>query len=69
MTASLHLTVRQLHEFSDTPPNHIIVATYVKNSVAVLRVDSNFTVVESALKGYIKWRAGHGAKPQQDVRF
>jgi exportin-5 len=33
----------------------------------VLRVDAQFTVVEAALKGYMKWRAAHGSNPQQDV--
>lgn len=33
----------------------------------VLRVDAHFTVVEAALKGYMKWRVVHGSKPQQDV--
>lgn len=33
----------------------------------VLRVDAQFTVVEAALKGYMKWRATHGTKPQEDV--
>jgi exportin-5 len=34
----------------------------------VLRVDAHFTVVEAALKGYMKWRLAHGSKPQQDVQ-
>jgi exportin-5 len=42
------------------------VATYSKSSLPVLRVDAHFTVVEAALKGYIKWRASHGSKPQAD---
>lgn len=42
------------------------VASYSKNSMPVLRVDAQFTVVEAALKGYMKWRAAHGSKPQQD---
>jgi exportin-5 len=29
-------------------------------------VDAHFTVVEAAVKGYMKWRASHGSKPQQD---
>jgi exportin-5 len=33
----------------------------------ILRVDAHFTVVEAALKGYMKWRSAHGSKPQQDV--
>lgn len=40
---------------------------YSKTSLPVLRVDAQFTVVDAALKGYIKWRANHGAKPQEDV--
>jgi exportin-5 len=35
----------------------------------VLRVDAHFTVVEAALKGYMKWRSAHGSKPQQDVNL
>jgi exportin-5 len=35
----------------------------------VLRVDAHFTVVEAALKGYMKWRVAHGSKPQQDVNI
>ena len=34
----------------------------------VLQVDAHFTVVEAALKGYMKWRSAHGSKPQQDVQ-
>ncbi|CAG8954882.1 hypothetical protein HYFRA_00008569 [Hymenoscyphus fraxineus] len=40
--------------------------TYSKTSMAVLRVDAHFTVVEAALKGYMKWRATHGSNPQAD---
>ncbi|CAK7566974.1 MAG: karyopherin [Sporothrix epigloea] len=32
-------------------------AEYSKNSMPALRVDAHFTVVESALKGYMKWRS------------
>jgi len=52
------------HLYDDQSPFN--VATYSKTSLIVLRVDSQFTVVEAALKGYMKWRAGHGSKPQQD---
>ncbi|KAK6592537.1 hypothetical protein H4I96_11768 [Botrytis cinerea] len=45
---------------------HILMENYSKTSIAVLRVDKNFTVVEAALKGYMKWRAGHGSDPQRD---
>ncbi|KAH8887112.1 hypothetical protein GQ53DRAFT_333612 [Thozetella sp. PMI_491] len=33
------------------------VTKYSKHSMPVLRVDAHFTVVESALKGYSKWRS------------
>ncbi|KAF4632023.1 hypothetical protein G7Y89_g6104 [Cudoniella acicularis] len=39
---------------------------YSKNSIPVLRIDAHFTVVEAALKGYMKWRSVHGSKLQQD---
>lgn len=34
--------------------------TYSKHSMSALRVDSHFTVIEAALKGYVKWRRYHG---------
>ncbi len=39
------------------------VANYSKNSMPALRVDAHFTVIESALKGYVKWRAAIGPDP------
>ncbi|KAL1881361.1 hypothetical protein VTK73DRAFT_4368 [Phialemonium thermophilum] len=33
------------------------VTKYSKNSLAVLTVDAHFTVIESALRGYMKWRS------------
>ncbi|ERT02767.1 hypothetical protein HMPREF1624_01069 [Sporothrix schenckii ATCC 58251] len=38
------------------------VANYNKNSMPVLRVDAHFTVVEAALKGYMKWRSSTHSK-------
>ncbi|KAF7929900.1 uncharacterized protein EAE97_009497 [Botrytis byssoidea] len=52
------------HLYDGCPP--FSVENYSKTSIAVLRVDKNFTVVEAALKGYMKWRAGHGSDPQRD---
>lgn len=46
----------------------IPVTTYSKNSMPELRVDAQFSVVEAALKGYMKWRASHGSKPQHAQR-
>lgn len=43
------------HLYDSAPP--LNMASYNKNSMAVLRVDAQFTVVEAALKGYTKWRA------------
>ncbi|PQE14421.1 nuclear import and export protein [Rutstroemia sp. NJR-2017a BBW] len=34
---------------------------------ALVTVDKYFTVIEAALKGYMKWRAGHGSNPQRDL--
>ncbi|CZT49951.1 related to MSN5 protein (multicopy supressor) [Rhynchosporium secalis] len=42
------------------------IESYSKSSVPVLRTDAHFTVVEAALKGYMKWRLAHGSKPQED---
>ncbi|RDW68001.1 hypothetical protein BP6252_09397 [Coleophoma cylindrospora] len=39
---------------------------YSKASMPVLQVDRHFTVIEAALKGYMKWRSSHGSKPQED---
>ncbi|KAI9816501.1 MAG: hypothetical protein M1827_001633 [Pycnora praestabilis] len=50
--------------YENQPPFQM--ETYTKNSVAVLRVDAHFTVVEAALTGYVKWVSAHGSSPQQD---
>jgi exportin-5 len=42
------------HLYDGQPP--LDPATYNKDSMPVLRVDAHFTVIESALKGYMKWR-------------
>ncbi|PMD42621.1 ARM repeat-containing protein [Hyaloscypha variabilis F] len=55
-------SMHQLYE--GQPP--FSVTTYSKTSMPILRVDAHFTVVEAALKGYMKWRSSHGSKPQQD---
>jgi exportin-5 len=52
------------HLYDKLPP--FTPETYAKNSPALLEVDAQFTVVEAALKGYMKWRATQGSKPQQD---
>ncbi|GME51099.1 ARM repeat-containing protein [Neofusicoccum parvum] len=40
--------------------------TFAKNSPPVLRADAQITVIDAALKGYLKWIAGHGSEPQED---
>ncbi|KAI9820881.1 MAG: hypothetical protein M1832_003514 [Thelocarpon impressellum] len=50
--------------YNNQPPFR--VETYSKSSVPLLRVDAHFSVVESALKGYMKWRMAHGTSPQRD---
>lgn len=42
------------------------VRTYTKNSIPLLRLDAQFTVVEAALKGYAKWMSYQA--PQHNVR-
>ncbi len=46
------------------------VDNYNKNAMPVLRVDAHFTVIEAALKGYMKWRTTAATKDNQsEVRF
>ncbi|KAL4901384.1 hypothetical protein BDW74DRAFT_160372 [Aspergillus multicolor] len=42
------------------------VKSFSKNSVPLMRADTQFAVVEATLKGYAKWVALHGRMPQQD---
>jgi exportin-5 len=39
-----------------------------KNSLTVLRVDAEVTVIDAALKGYLKWLTTQGADMQEDER-
>ncbi|KAG9230263.1 armadillo-type protein [Amylocarpus encephaloides] len=52
------------HLYDGQPP--FSIEKYSKTSMPVLRVDAHFTVVEAALKGYMKWRSIHGSKLQED---
>lgn len=47
------------------PLIHRQVTKYSKNSMSVLKVDAHFTVVESALKGYVKWRSARRQSPEE----
>ncbi|KAL4740076.1 armadillo-type protein [Aspergillus similis] len=40
--------------------------SFSKNSVPLMRADTQFAVVEATLKGYTKWIVVHGRMPQQD---
>ncbi|KAL2831252.1 armadillo-type protein [Aspergillus pseudoustus] len=42
------------------------VKSFSKNSVPLMRADTQFAVVEATLKGYTKWVSLHGNMPQQD---
>lgn len=42
--------------------NNIIDENYDKNNLPFLKVDAQFTVVEAALKGYMKW-VDHSQEP------
>ena len=39
---------------------HSIASTYTKTSVPYLRIDAQFTVIEAALKGCLKWLTAPG---------
>ncbi|KAM6518115.1 karyopherin [Fusarium solani] len=51
------------HLYDGQPP--LDKQTYFKHSMPVLRVDSQFTVIEATLKGYAKWRKNRPAEHQQ----
>ncbi|KAF2144374.1 uncharacterized protein K452DRAFT_295830 [Aplosporella prunicola CBS 121167] len=52
------------HLYDGQAPFH--VQTFIKNSGSVLRMDAQISVIDAALRGYLKWVAGHGADPQHD---
>lgn len=45
------------------------VANYNKNSMETLSVDARFTVIESALKGYVKWRQAINDNDEEDQQI
>lgn len=51
------------HLYDGQPP--FDPARYIKNSMPYLRVDAQFTVIESALKGYIRSRPPKGISQEQ----
>lgn len=48
---------------------HFSPARYVKNSMPFLRVDAQFTVIESALKGYVKHRAPRNLTEEETAQL
>lgn len=48
--------------------NMRIATNYSKHSMPVLRVDAQFTVIEAALKGYVKWRSNPSKSEENTVR-
>ncbi|KAF2177392.1 ARM repeat-containing protein [Zopfia rhizophila CBS 207.26] len=52
--------------YSDQPPFQ--AENFSKHSTPVLRVDAQVTVIDAALKGYLKWLSAQGSDPQEDER-
>lgn len=50
--------------YNGVPPPSI--ENYDKRSIPIMRFDTQFTVVEAALKGYSKWVSSRGRRPQED---
>ncbi|KAK3989669.1 putative importin beta-related nuclear transport receptor [Cladorrhinum sp. PSN332] len=44
-------------------------ANYSKNSIPVLTVDTHATVIETALKGYMKWRSTRAQTAEEDQKL
>ncbi|KAF2792108.1 ARM repeat-containing protein [Melanomma pulvis-pyrius CBS 109.77] len=52
--------------YNDQPPFQ--PQTFSKQSPPVLQVDAQVTVIDAALKGYLKWLSIQGSDPQEDER-
>ncbi|PVH96608.1 ARM repeat-containing protein [Periconia macrospinosa] len=50
--------------YSQNPP--FSPEIFAKNSPPVLQVDAQVTIIDAALKGYLKWLSTHGENPQED---
>ncbi|KAL3952314.1 hypothetical protein ACCO45_014031 [Purpureocillium lilacinum] len=53
------------HLYDGQPAFNRAEQTYFKHSMPALRVDSQFTLVEAALKGYVKWKRSHAKTEAQ----
>ncbi|KAH7325108.1 armadillo-type protein [Stachybotrys elegans] len=61
-------TEQILHNLYEGQPR-LDKQTYTKHSLPVLTVDSHCTVVEAALKGYVKWRRHHSQDSQRSAEL
>lgn len=52
--------------YNDHPPFQ--PQNFAKHSAPVLKVDAQVTIIDAALKGYLKWLSTHGNEPQEDER-
>ncbi|KAK0669753.1 putative importin beta-related nuclear transport receptor [Cercophora samala] len=52
--------------YDGQPP--LNAANYSKSSVPVLTVDTHATVIETALRGYIKWRSSRNSTPEEEQK-
>ncbi|KAJ4348535.1 karyopherin [Didymosphaeria variabile] len=52
--------------YNDNPPFQ--PQNFTKHSAPVLKVDAQVTIIDAALKGYLKWLSTHGNEPQEDER-
>ncbi|KAL1602646.1 karyopherin [Paraconiothyrium brasiliense] len=52
--------------YNDNPPFQ--PQNFNKHSAPVLKVDAQVTIIDAALKGYLKWLSTHGNEPQEDER-
>lgn len=54
------------HLYNHSPP--FSPQSFTKHSAPVLKVDAQVTIIDAALKGYLKWLSTHGNDPQEDER-
>lgn len=68
MTIRHHLAVSLRHTFLlIRRTNSRLEQDYSKYSMPALRVDAQFTVIESTLKGYTKWKRYNQSQPTADL--
>ena len=62
----LNQTDELLNHLHDRQPP-LEVQTYNKTSIAALKLDAQFSVIEASLLGYARWRAGQRAKNSESL--